>query len=142
MAAGDQHAKGALLPGVAAVALATAYLIALLAAEKQPLIIGLLALAIAAVLAANWRGSLAPISLSFADGEEPLAALPIAAAFAVAAFFHAAHFVLLSVCTVPLYTVATLGLSIQFGYARVLNFAGASFFAIGAYTSAVFTAHT
>ena len=39
--------------------------------------------------------------------------------------------------TVLLYTVATLGLNIQFGYAGVLNFAGASFFGIGAYTSAV-----
>src|SRR5205085_1598587 len=38
--------------------------------------------------------------------------------------------------------VATLGLNIQFGYAGVLNFAGASFFGIGAYTSAVFNAHT
>ena len=36
--------------------------------------------------------------------------------------------------TVLLYIVATLGLNIQFGYAGVLNFAGASFFGIGAYT--------
>ena len=142
MVAGEQHAKGALLPGVVAVALATAYLIALLAVEKQPLIIGLLALAIAAVLAANWLGWLAPVSRSFADREEPLAGLAIAAAFAVAVFFHDDHFVLLLVCTVLLYTVATLGLNIQFGYAGVLNFAGASFFGIGAYTSAVFNAHT
>ncbi len=142
MIAGEQHAKGALLPGVVAVALTTAYLIALLAVEKQPLIIGLLALAIAAVLAANWLGWLAPVSRSFADREEPLAGLAIAAAFAVAVFFHDDHFVLLLVCTVLLYTVATLGLNIQFGYAGVLNFAGASFFGIGAYTSAVFNAHT
>jgi ABC-type branched-subunit amino acid transport system permease subunit len=142
MIAGEQHANGALLPGVVAVALATAYLIALLAVEKQPLIIGLLALAIAAVLAANWLGWLAPVSRSFADREEPLAGLAIAAAFAVAVFFHDDHFVLLLVCTVLLYTVATLGLNIQFGYAGVLNFAGASFFGIGAYTSAVFNAHT
>ena len=52
----------------------------------------------------------------------------------VAAFFHDDHFVLLLVVTVLLYTVATLGLNIQFGYAGVLNFAGASFFGIGAYT--------
>ena len=38
--------------------------------------------------------------------------------------------------------VATLGLNIQFGYAGVLNFAGSSFFGIGAYTSAVFNAYT
>jgi ABC-type branched-subunit amino acid transport system permease subunit len=55
----------------------------------------------------------------------------------VAAFFHDNHFVLLLFVTVLLYTVATLGLNIQFGYAGVLNFAGASFFGIGAYTSAV-----
>ena len=61
-----------MLPGVAAIALATAYLIALLAVEKQALIIGLLALAIAAVLAANWLGWLAPVSRSFADREEAL----------------------------------------------------------------------
>jgi hypothetical protein len=67
MAAGEQHAKGSLLPGVAAVALATAYLIALLAVEKQALIIGLLALVIVAVLAAHWLGWLAPVSRSFAD---------------------------------------------------------------------------
>src|SRR6266404_3594469 len=142
MTEAGQHAKGALLPGVAAVALATAYLIALLAVEKQALIIGLLALAIAAVLAANWLGWLAPVSRSFADREEALGAMAIAAAFAVAAFFHEDHFVLLLVCTVLLYTVATLGLNIQFGYAGVLNFAGASFFGIGAYTSAVLNAHT
>ena len=41
-----------------------------------------------------------------------------------------------------LYTVATLGLNIQFGYAGVLNFAGASFFGIGAYTSAVLNTYT
>src|SRR6476661_374401 len=142
MAEAGQHAKGSLLPGVAAVALPTAYLIPLLAVENQVLIVGLLALAIAAILAANWLGWLAPVSRSFADREEALGAMAIAAAFAVAAFFHDDHFVLLLVCTVLLYTVATLGLNIQFGYAGVLNFAGASFFGIGAYTSAVLNAHT
>jgi len=130
------------LPGIAAMALTTAYLIALLAVEKQALIIGLLVLAIAAVLAAHWLGWLAPVSRSFADREEALGGMAIAAAFAVAAFFHEDHFVLLLVCTVLLYTVATLGLNIQFGYAGVLNFAGASFFGIGAYTSAVLNTHT
>ena len=56
--------------------------------------------------------------------------------------FHEDHFVLLLICTVLLYTVATLGLNIQFGYAGVLNFAGASFFGIGAYTAAVLNQHT
>ena len=76
------------------------------------------------------------------DHEDALGGFAILAALAVAAFFHEDHFVLLLVITVLLYTVATLGLNIQFGYAGVLNFAGASFFGIGAYTSAVLNAHT
>jgi ABC-type branched-subunit amino acid transport system permease subunit len=142
MAGPGPAAKASLLPGVVAVALATAYLIALLAVEKQNLIIGLLAVGIVAVLAANWFGWFAPVSRSFADREDALGVLAILAAFAVAAYFHDDHFVLLLVCTVLLYTVATLGLNVQFGYAGVLNFAGASFFGIGAYTSAVLNAHT
>jgi ABC-type branched-subunit amino acid transport system permease subunit len=142
MGEAEPKANGSLLPGVIAMALATAYLIALLAVEKQALIIGLLALAVVAILAANWLGWLAPVSRSFADREQALGLLAIVAAFAVAAYFHDDHFVLLLVCTVLLYTVATLGLNIQFGYAGVLNFAGASFFGIGAYTSAVLNTHT
>ena len=137
-----QSARASLLPGAAALALATLYLIALLAAERQLLIIGLLAIGIVAVLAANWLGWLVPVGRSFADREDGLGGLAIAAAILVAAFFHYSHFVLLLVVTVLLYIVATLGLNIQFGYAGVLNFAGASFFGIGAYTSAVLNAHT
>src|SRR5205085_2279362 len=83
------------------------------------------ALPIVAVLAANWFGWFDPVSRSFADREDTLGALAIVAACAVAAFFHDNHFVLLLFITVLLYTVATLGLNIQFGYAGVLNFAGA-----------------
>jgi len=134
--------RASLLPGIAALAIVTAYLIALLAAEKQPFIIGLLAVGIAAVLIANWLGWLGPVARSFAEREDALAGWAVVGAIAVAVWFHDNHFVLLLVVTVLLYTVATLGLNVQFGYAGVLNFAGASFFGIGAYTSAVFNAHT
>ena len=137
-----QKLRAPLLPGVVALALSTAYLIALLAAEKQPLIIGLLAFAVVAVLAAHYLGWLDLVSRSFADREDVLGVYAILAACVVAAFFHDNHFVLLLFVTVLLYTVATLGLNIQFGYAGVLNFAGASFFGIGAYTSAVLSTHT
>ena len=43
-------------PGVIALAIATAYLIALLASSSQTLIIALLAAGIAAVIAAAWFG--------------------------------------------------------------------------------------
>lgn len=137
-----EKAPAPLWPGLAALAAATGYLIALLAAENQAFIISLLAAGIAAVLAAAWLRLLDRASRSFMDHEDALAGCAVLAALAVAVFFHEDHFVLLLVITVLLYTVATLGLNIQFGYAGVLNFAGASFFGIGAYTSAVLNAHT
>lgn len=131
-----------LWPSVVALALATAYIIALLAVEEQTLIIGLLTAGIVVVIAANYIGLFDTIGRSFADHEGGFGLFAVIAAFAVAAYFHEDHFVLLLVVTVILYVVATLGLNIQFGYAGILNFAGASFFGIGAYTSAVLNAHT
>jgi ABC-type branched-subunit amino acid transport system permease subunit len=142
MGKSEPKGRASVWPGIAALVVATVYVIALLAVETQRLIMGLLALAIVAAIAANRLGLLAPVSRSFADREHVLGALAILAAFVVAAFFREDHFVLLLIVTILLYTVATLGLNIQFGYAGVLNFAGASFFGIGAYTSAVFNAHT
>ena len=137
-----QGKRAGLLPGAIALVAATLYLIGLLAAEKQPVIIALLAVGIAGVIAANWLRLLEPVSLSFADHENALGGIAILAAIAVAVVFHDDHFILLLATTVLLYIVATLGLNIQFGYAGVLNFAGASFFGIGAYTSAVLNTHT
>jgi ABC-type branched-subunit amino acid transport system permease subunit len=138
----SEEARSSVWPGLTALAVATGYLVALLAAEKQALIISLLFVGIAGVVAAAWFRLFDGVSRSFADREDALGGFAILAALMVAAFFHADHFVLLLVITVLLYSVATLGLNIQFGYAGVLNFAGASFFGIGAYTSAVLNAHT
>ncbi len=138
----QETSRATLWRGLIALAAASAYLIALLAVEKQALIIALLAFGIVAVLAAAWFGLFDGISRSFADHEDALGLFAIVALLAVAAVFHEDHFVLLLVITVLLYSVATLGLNIQFGYAGVLNFAGASFFGIGAYTSAVLNTYT
>jgi ABC-type branched-subunit amino acid transport system permease subunit len=124
-------------PGLLALAAATAYLIALLAVERSAVVIALLIAGIAAVVVGAWLGLFAGVGRSFAEHEDELGLWAIAALLAVAAVFHEDHFVLLLMLTVMLYSVATLGLNIQFGYAGVLNFAGASFFGIGAYTSAV-----
>jgi ABC-type branched-subunit amino acid transport system permease subunit len=137
-----KHAPASVWPGVIALAIATAYLIALLAVEQQALIIALLVTGIVSVIAAAWLGLLVSVTGSFADHEDALGGCAIIAALAMAAFFRENHFVLLLVITVMLYSVATLGLNVQFGYAGVLNFAGASFFGIGAYTSAVLNAQT
>ncbi|WP_245471476.1 branched-chain amino acid ABC transporter permease [Bradyrhizobium genosp. SA-3] len=117
--------------------LVTVFLIILLRVENQKGIIALLALGIGAIILANRLGLLKPVTHSFSEREDALGLLTMFATLAVGAVFHEDHFVLLLVCTVVLYTVATLGLSIQFGYAGVLNFAGASFFGIGAYTAAL-----
>jgi ABC-type branched-subunit amino acid transport system permease subunit len=131
-----------LLPGIAAVMLATGLLILFLRVENQTAIIALLALTMGSVVLAQRFGLLASVADSFRRREDLLGAVAVLAALTVAAVFHDDHFVLLLVCTVVLYTVATLGLTIQFGYAGVLNFAGASFFGIGAYTAAVLNQHT
>ena len=134
--------RAPLLPGIAALALLTGYVIALLAAERQIVIIALLGLAILAVLAARRLGVLELLGRSFAEREDALGGFAVLGALAIAAWFYDHHFVLLLVDSVLLYAVATLGLNLQFGYAGVLNFAGASFFGIGAYTSSVLLAHT
>ena len=61
---------------------------------------------------------------------------------ALIAAFYDTHYVLLMLCTVMLFTTACLGLTMQFGYVGVANFAGAAFFGIGSYTIAVLAAHT
>ena len=127
-------------PALAALASATVYLAALLAAERQTVIIALLAAGIAGAAGAAWLGLLERVSRSFAAHENAFGGCAVLAALAVAGFFHNNHFVLLLMVTVLLYSVATLGLNVQFGYAGVVNFAGASFFGIGAYTSAVLNA--
>ena len=127
-------------PALAALTSATVYLAALLAAERQAVIIALLAAGIAGIAGAASLGLLERVSRSFAAHENAFGGYAVLAALAVAGVFHNNHFVLLLMVTVLLYSVATLGLNVQFGYAGVVNFAGASFFGIGAYTSAVLNA--
>jgi ABC-type branched-subunit amino acid transport system permease subunit len=131
-----------LWPGLAALLTAVLYLIALLTVDRQALIIFLLIFGIAIVVVATRFRLLDDVSRSFSAHEDAFGGFAIFAALVVAAFFHDGHFALLLLTTVLLYSVATLGLNIQFGYAGVLNFAGASFFGIGAYTSAVLNAYT
>src|SRR3954467_1536365 len=108
MAGEREKPHAALWPGLIALAAATLYLIALLAAENQALIIVLLAAGIAAVIAAAWLRLLRSASRSFADHEDALGGFAILAALAVAVCFHEDHFVLLLLTTVLLTTVATL----------------------------------
>jgi ABC-type branched-subunit amino acid transport system permease subunit len=142
--AGDNSnsARPGIWPGFAAIAVTTFYLAVLLAGEEQNVIIALLALGVVIVIGAAWLGLFESVNRSFAEREDAMGVFAVVALVALVVVFHEAHFVLLLVITVMLYSVATLGLNIQFGYAGVLNFAGASFFGIGAYTSAVLNTYT
>lgn len=129
-------------PGLASVVAITLYGILLLHAESQRAIMGLVIGAIAAlpVLARlDWARR---ASASFGHHPRLLHGAAIAGVVAVLAVFHGEHFPLLMLATVLLYIVVCLGLNVQMGYAGVLNFAGAAFFGIGAYTSAVLAAKT
>ena len=66
----------------------------------------------------------------------------IVAGIAVIILLREQHFALLMLATVLLYVTVCLGMTIQFGYAGIVNFAGIAFFGIGAYTTAVLTAHS
>lgn len=105
--------------------------------------ISLLALCVVAVLyAAGRSGFIAQVESSAAANPRLAFTSVLLAALALVAWLHDSHFALLMLATVALYATACFGLTLQFGYAGVVNFAGAAFFGIGAYTSAVFAEHT
>ncbi|WP_048647106.1 branched-chain amino acid ABC transporter permease [Nitratireductor soli] len=62
--------------------------------------------------------------------------IPVAG-LAIGLALHEEHFALMMLATVLIYALACIGLTIQFGYAGVINFAGIAFFGIGGYTAAV-----
>jgi ABC-type branched-subunit amino acid transport system permease subunit len=140
MADKAKSARAGLWWAITALVVMTVYLIALLSAEKQPVVMSLIAFGIVSAFAAGRFGVLQGVVCAFSEHEDRMGLFAVVAALVIAAWFHEGHFVLLLIITVLLTTVATLGLNIQFGYAGVLNFAGASFFGIGAYTSAVLNA--
>ena len=129
-------------PALASMALLTLFAVAFLHAESQSAVMGLTAGAIvAALLLARW-GWNALAAASFAQNSRSAHAAVMLGVLIVMAAFYDNHFPLLMLATVLLYVVVCLGLNLQFGYAGVVNFAGAAFFGIGCYTSAVLTNHT
>ncbi|HET9753491.1 MAG TPA: branched-chain amino acid ABC transporter permease [Myxococcales bacterium] len=116
---------------------ATAFTWFLLRAESQEAIGLLVALAVVAgVLAARFppRRGAAP--------ERLVHALAVAAVIALSLLLREDDFSLLLICRILIVVVACLGLNVQFGYAGVVNFAGASFFGVGGYTAAVLSRAT
>jgi ABC-type branched-subunit amino acid transport system permease subunit len=71
-----------------------------------------------------------------------LAGFTLVGALVVIALFSDDHFALLMLAKTLLFGLACLGLTVQFGFAGVVNFSGAAFFGIGAYCAAVLASHT
>lgn len=127
---------------VPAVAVVFVYLWALLHAESQLAVGGLLALAVVAALVVRQRGWQAPMGAAVDASPRAFGALCVLGVLALVLALHEEHFALLLLSTVLLYAVVALGLNVQFGYAGVVNFAGAAFFGIGSYTAATLATHT
>ncbi len=125
------------LGALAAAVVVAAYLALFLEAESQLAVAALLAVgAVAAVGAA--RTGVGRATVEVFERRPALAGLLcVAVVAAETLLFAERHFVLLMLATYLLYVTVGLGLTVQFGYAGTLNFAGASFYGVGAYTAAV-----
>lgn len=137
----SQPRNPTLVLALASIALTT-YMWLFLHAESQAAVGALLALAAIAIALARKTGIAGQIGTAGAlrPGQANLWAA--GSVLALIALFYDQHFALLMICAVLLYTTAGLGLTLQFGFSGVANFAGAAFFGIGAYATAVLATHT
>lgn len=117
--------------------LVTGYVAILMGTEEQSYVLMLLAGGAVAVVGAMKSGILGRIHHGdFHSWPKILAVLSVVA---LMGFFYDEHFALLMLATVLFMSVACFGLTIQMGFAGVVNFAGAAFFGIGSYAAAVLT---
>ncbi len=120
----------------------TVYMWLFLHAESQMAVGGLILLALVLTLMGKKMGTVKSIE-SAASSRPGLARVwSLLGTLALVAAFYDSHFVLLMVGGVLLYAIACMGLTLQFGFSGVNNFAGAAFFGIGSYTAAVLGTHT
>jgi ABC-type branched-subunit amino acid transport system permease subunit len=132
----------AVWPGLIAIATVAGFCYLFLRVERQWAVAALAVCAVIALVAV--RRTPWPALAGAAWSEHPVALgwSSLISASLFIALFYDNHFALLMLATVMLYSVACLGLTIQFGYAGVVNFAGAAFFGIGGYAAAVLALHT
>ncbi|NDP59875.1 MAG: branched-chain amino acid ABC transporter permease [Oxalobacteraceae bacterium] len=120
----------------------TVYMWLFLHAETQLGVAILLITAVAATILSRRSGATQQLEQSAARRPGLARLWALGGILALVAAFYNEHFALLMICTVLLYTTACLGLTLQFGFSGVANFAGAAFFGIGSYTTAVMVTHT
>lgn len=129
-------------PALVGMAGITLFAVLFLHAESQEEVLGLCIGMVVALFVLARVGWSARAAASFAAHSRSGQAAVLAGALIILVLFHDEHFPLLMLASVLLYIVVCLGLNLQFGYAGVVNFAGAAFFGIGCYTAAVLTEHT
>ena len=118
-------------------AIAVAFAWSLLRAESQGAIAALIGLAVAAGFVLLRTRLLDPLAQAAVHDERFAQRLAFLGVAALALLLREDDFGLLLLTRVLIMIVACLGLNVQFGYAGVVNFAGASFFGVGGYTAAV-----
>ncbi len=129
-------------PVVITALFAAAFVFLFLYLERQWEIV-LLAFGLVAILFSSSRfGFLARVETAASDHPRTTIMVNVIAALLVIVLLRGEHFALLMLATVFLYVTICLGLTLQFGYAGIVNFAGIAFFGIGAYTAAVLTSHS
>lgn len=122
--------------------LVTGYMWLFLHAESQIAIGVLIVVALALVMIGKKLGTTQQIEQAAASRPGLARIWTVVGLLALVAAFYDSHFVLMMICAVLLYSTACMGLTLQFGFAGVANFAGAAFFGIGSYTTAVLATHT
>jgi ABC-type branched-subunit amino acid transport system permease subunit len=113
-----------------------------LGAESERALGALLLGGAAAIVLAARHGIADKVRHSIGANERLFDTTAVAGVLVAALWFHEEHFVILMMTTALLLMVAALGLTIQFGYCGVVNFAGAAFLGIGCYTAGVLTKYT
>ena len=131
-----------LAASIAGIVLIAAFVIFALHAESETTLLVLLAIGAAGLAGATRSGLAERVERGMRAHPIVTRWVSLAACAAVVLVFRGDHFVLLLVATVLLYCVVCLGLNLQIGYCGVMNFAGAAFFGVGAYTAAVLANHT
>ena len=129
------------VPGLVGIAAIAVFSYFFLHAESQAEVLSLVGVAVIGVPILGRFGWIEQAAVSL-DANRIGGRIAIAIALAAIVWlFREENFAMLMLATVLFYTVACLGLTVQFGYAGVVNFAGAAFLGVGGYTSAMLGPH-
>jgi ABC-type branched-subunit amino acid transport system permease subunit len=126
-----------LLLSAGAIIAGTALIAYVLIAHAEWSVLAAIAVGAAMIFGAEYAGIGPAIARVFDNRTTAVALLVGLLTFGFMIWVRDDHFLLLMLATVLILGIACLGLTIQFGYVGVVNFAGAAFFGIGGYTVAM-----